>query len=281
MKKLVIISLVVFWTVIVAILAAGLVVYELKKQSPQTSSGTPSALTQEQNKLKGLMLSAEELAKHNSSSSCWLLIENKVYDVTSFLNVHPGSAGTILPTCGTDATKDYNTKDRPEPKAHSANAHELLKAYYIGDLGQVVSGDQSAVSGQPQPTQQQNSGGQVDQPTSQNSGAPVLLSLQEISGHNKISDCWMIIENKVYNLTSYFNAHPGGVQNILNYCGKDGTAAYATKGGAGSPHSSNAHQLLVNFYVGDVGQNVSSAQTQPKIDPAQLPTGGDGEFEDD
>ncbi len=42
-----------------------------------------------------------ELAKHNSMSSCWVSYQGNVYDITSFLPVHPGSPQAILPYCGT------------------------------------------------------------------------------------------------------------------------------------------------------------------------------------
>ena len=41
-----------------------------------------------------------ELAKHNTLEDCWVAYDGKVYDITSFLPRHPGSAGAILPYCG-------------------------------------------------------------------------------------------------------------------------------------------------------------------------------------
>lgn len=42
------------------------------------------------------MLSAQEVAQHASANSCWVIIAGEVYDVTNFLNDHPGGAGVIL-----------------------------------------------------------------------------------------------------------------------------------------------------------------------------------------
>lgn len=46
-------------------------------------------------------ISLSELGKHNSGDDCWVSYKGKVYDITSFLPVHPGSAEAIIPYCGT------------------------------------------------------------------------------------------------------------------------------------------------------------------------------------
>ncbi len=46
-------------------------------------------------------VSLATLAKHNKQSDCWVAYDGKVYDVTSFLPKHPGSAAAISPHCGT------------------------------------------------------------------------------------------------------------------------------------------------------------------------------------
>jgi cytochrome b involved in lipid metabolism len=73
-----------------------------------------------------------EISKHNSTSDCWLLISDKVYDVTSYMSMHPGGIRTIAPTCGTDATYAYDTKNEGSP--HSSYATQLLQDYFVGNL---------------------------------------------------------------------------------------------------------------------------------------------------
>ncbi len=53
-------------------------------------------------------LSGIEVAKHNSRESCWVVISGKAYDVTEFLDEHPGGANIILQYGGKDATEEYN-----------------------------------------------------------------------------------------------------------------------------------------------------------------------------
>lgn len=42
------------------------------------------------------LISYEELEKHKSEESCWIVIEGKVHDLTDFLNDHPGGKEILL-----------------------------------------------------------------------------------------------------------------------------------------------------------------------------------------
>lgn len=75
-----------------------------------------------------------EIAEHASADDCWLLIEGKVYDVTSYIDggKHPGGAA-LLQGCGKDSTELFN--DRPNGSgAHSENARGYLENFYIGEF---------------------------------------------------------------------------------------------------------------------------------------------------
>ncbi len=75
-----------------------------------------------------------EIAKHNSEKDCWLLIDNEVQDVTSYMSKHPGGKGWILPYCGKDATVAFSTKGGEG--SHSEKAYGLLDSLYVGDLSE-------------------------------------------------------------------------------------------------------------------------------------------------
>ena len=47
-------------------------------------------------------ISSADLAQHNDASSCWILYNGEVYDVTNFLAMHPGGPGAIESYCGRD-----------------------------------------------------------------------------------------------------------------------------------------------------------------------------------
>ncbi|CAK4032924.1 Cytochrome b2, mitochondrial [Lecanosticta acicola] len=52
---------------------------------------------------------AEELAKNNNRNSCWIAINGTIWDVTAFIDQHPGGASLILRVAGQDATEQYET----------------------------------------------------------------------------------------------------------------------------------------------------------------------------
>ncbi|KAH0739675.1 hypothetical protein KY290_038380 [Solanum tuberosum] len=69
-----------------------------------------------------------EVSQHNSAKDCWLVISGKVYDVTKFLDDHPGGDEVLISSTGKDATDDF------EDVGHSSSARAMLDEYYVGDI---------------------------------------------------------------------------------------------------------------------------------------------------
>ncbi|XP_076012159.1 cytochrome b5 type B [Genypterus blacodes] len=70
----------------------------------------------------------EEIRSHNVSKDTWLIIQDKVYDITSFLEEHPGGEEVLLEQAGSDATESF------EDVGHSTDAREMLEQFYLGEL---------------------------------------------------------------------------------------------------------------------------------------------------
>ncbi|KAG0307865.1 hypothetical protein BGZ98_009582, partial [Dissophora globulifera] len=73
--------------------------------------------------------SASQVAAHSSENDCWVIIHDKVYDVTPFLNDHPGGKKILLKNAGTDATKQFDA-------FHGAGVLEKYGALCIGNFGE-------------------------------------------------------------------------------------------------------------------------------------------------
>ncbi len=69
-----------------------------------------------------------DVEEHDSEDSCWLVIDDVVYDVTGYLSAHPPGADEILPNCGGDATEAYGAVE------HSQTAQSVRDDHRIGTL---------------------------------------------------------------------------------------------------------------------------------------------------
>ncbi|OCK80169.1 putative mitochondrial cytochrome b2 [Lepidopterella palustris CBS 459.81] len=67
-----------------------------------------------------------EVSKHNTAESCWVILYNNVYDVTSFLPEHPGGSKIILQLAGTDATEEYDPIHPPGTLEENLSASAKL-----------------------------------------------------------------------------------------------------------------------------------------------------------
>jgi len=72
------------------------------------------------------------------------------------------------------------------------------------------------------------------------------FTVSEIKTHNTASSCWLVIKDKIYDVSLFLNQHPGGVENLTSNCGKEASELFS------SIHSNKAWNLLGKYYVGDV-----------------------------
>ncbi|KAL0094509.1 cytochrome b5-like heme/steroid binding domain-containing protein [Phycomyces blakesleeanus] len=74
-----------------------------------------------------------------------------------------------------------------------------------------------------------------------------LFTYEEVSTHNTRDDLYMIINNKVYDITKFVEEHPGGEEVLVDEGAKDATASFNDIG-----HSPEASEMLEKYYIGDV-----------------------------
>ncbi|XP_020592432.1 cytochrome b5 [Phalaenopsis equestris] len=74
------------------------------------------------------LYSMQEAAQHSTREDCWVVIDGKVYDVTKYLDDHPGGDDVLISATGRDSTEEF------EDAGHSKTARELMKDYCVGEI---------------------------------------------------------------------------------------------------------------------------------------------------
>jgi hypothetical protein len=70
-----------------------------------------------------------KVKENNSSASCWSVISGNVYNLTQWINSHPGGPSVIRGLCGVDGTSSFNGKHRGDGGPAS-----ILTGYLLGPL---------------------------------------------------------------------------------------------------------------------------------------------------
>lgn len=95
---------------------------------PKTST-TPTTKTTTQTPPKSSGITMADVAKHASQSSCWSAINGKVYNLTAWINQHPGGSEAILSLCGSDGSAAFNDQHGGQRRPENE-----LAGFYVGDL---------------------------------------------------------------------------------------------------------------------------------------------------
>lgn len=74
-------------------------------------------------------LTQAEVQKHSSEKSCYVTIGANVYDITDFLDSHPGGPELILEYAGKDVAEIL--KDEISHR-HSDSAYEMIEEFHVG-----------------------------------------------------------------------------------------------------------------------------------------------------
>ena len=173
------------------------------------------------------LITYEELSKHTSRSDCWIALNGKVFNVTPYLAEHPGGEDILLANAGTDATSEFNAKENGE--GHTEYAKSLTEKFLVGELD-------------------------LNSPVVLPKRETQLLrkyTWEEIAKHDKDEDCWIVINNKVYDITPFLNEHPGGPVIILEQSG----GVDATESFVENNHSQSAKEMLNKYQIGILDTN--------------------------
>lgn len=74
-------------------------------------------------------ITAAEVAQHNTPDDCWTSINGTVYNVTAWIDQHPGGEQRILNLCGIDGTSQFDGQHEGQPKPETT-----LAGFEVGTL---------------------------------------------------------------------------------------------------------------------------------------------------
>jgi cytochrome b involved in lipid metabolism len=88
---------------------------------------TSTGITSTSTKVSSYTLA--DVAKHKDASSCWAAINGGVYDLTAWIDQHPGGPDRILSICGTDGSAAFDAQHGGQGRPA-----EMLATFKIGVL---------------------------------------------------------------------------------------------------------------------------------------------------
>ncbi|ETS78035.1 cytochrome b5 [Pestalotiopsis fici W106-1] len=91
----------------------------------------------------------QDVAEHNTKKDLFMVIHDKIYDCTKFVDEHPGGEEVMLDVGGQDATEAF------EDVGHSDEARETLEQLLVGTLKR-QPGDPSPTASKPSLSPQAN-----------------------------------------------------------------------------------------------------------------------------
>lgn len=95
---------------------------------PTTSAPVPTPTPAPDTTTPGAYTSSQ-VAQHSTASDCWSVVNGLVYDLTSYVNKHPGGSKEIIRICGRDGSSSFDGQHSGESKPE-----RILASYQIGTL---------------------------------------------------------------------------------------------------------------------------------------------------
>ncbi len=145
MKNKVMLTFLSIW-LIAAVVIAGVLIYtrqnkndtsaSITSQTTNSPTNSSSSKSDSNSQQATATYSIQDVAKHNSTSDCWLIVSGNVYNVTDFITQHPGGQ-VIANYCGRNATQAFegerSHRDGETDSSGNTASQELSK-HLLGKL---------------------------------------------------------------------------------------------------------------------------------------------------
>ncbi len=98
--------------------------------TPKPTTPTPKPVTKPTpSPARPSTYSLVQISSHDSATTCWSAINGGVYDLTNWVDRHPGGRMAILMICGKDGSPLFNAQH-----GNSGRISSILQTYKIGAL---------------------------------------------------------------------------------------------------------------------------------------------------
>lgn len=137
MKKPVV--LVIALLAVALIVAAAVMLFSEGEEEQAIEETAATETVQQTEAVETTTFTAAEVAERSSVDNCWTIIDGNVYDLTTYIDRHPGGA-EILEACGVDGSRLFNNRETDDGEVigsgrpHSNRALSALAELQIGTL---------------------------------------------------------------------------------------------------------------------------------------------------
>ncbi|KPM41492.1 hypothetical protein AK830_g5087 [Neonectria ditissima] len=91
------------------------------------------------------------------------------------------------------------------------------------------------------------------------------LTRANVQKHNKLNDLYIIVHDRVYDVTQWADQHPGGEEVLLDVAGDDATEAFED-----AIHSDEAREMMEEFLIGKIAEPAQSVRVDRVKRPFSL-----------
>ena len=96
----------------------------------------------------------------------------------------------------------------------------------------------------------------------------LAYTINDVAEHNTSTDCWVIFEENVYDLSRYVPSHDR-YMDIREWCGKDMTDDFKDKAGMNRDHRASSYTLLEQYNIGELNDDALADDEDTEISPIQ------------
>lgn len=97
------------------------------------------------------------------------------------------------------------------------------------------------------------------------------VSVKEVKMHNRIDDCWIVIDNEVYDITKFLSQHPGGVARLMEFAGRDATERFYQMHSSATLEKMKEHLVYIGKLKGAFDKELSEEEIRIIEHKAKIP----------